>query len=82
MSFLETRFPDSIAFGSSGGPEFNTSVAVMRSGIEQRNINWSKCRLRFNVLNGIKTQKQLEELLSFFYTKKGAQEECRRFCLI
>lgn len=71
MSFVETKFPDSIAFGSISVPEFNTSVITMKNGSEQRNINWSDCRLRYDVLNGIKTATELAELISFFKTRKG-----------
>jgi uncharacterized protein (TIGR02217 family) len=71
MLFTETRFPDSIAFGSASISEFNTSVITMKNGIEQRNINWSDCRLSFNILNGVKTKNELAELLAFFKTKKG-----------
>ena len=60
MSFSEIQFPNSIAFGSVSIPEFNTNIITMKNGSEQRNINWSKCRLRYNVLNGIKTKKELD----------------------
>lgn len=71
MNFAEIKFPDSVAFGSSGGPEFSTNITVMKNGFEQRNINWDECRLKYNVLNGVKTKEQLNELLAFFRARKG-----------
>ena len=38
MAFHEIRFPDDIAYGASGGPEFATTIVTMASGFEQRNI--------------------------------------------
>lgn len=41
------------------------------SGYEQRNINWSEARARYNVAHGIKTQAQLDTLIAFFRARKG-----------
>jgi len=71
MSFAEIQFPNSIAFGSTSTPEFNTNIVTMKNGSEQRNINWNSCRLKYNVLNGIKTKVELMELISFFRARKG-----------
>lgn len=71
MSFAEIRFPDSISFGSIGGPEFSTNIVELRSGYEQRNINWSQARLSYNIAYGIKTKSQLDELIKFFFARKG-----------
>ena len=37
--FREERFPEKIAFGFEGGPQFFTSVIATAGGFEQRNIN-------------------------------------------
>jgi uncharacterized protein (TIGR02217 family) len=71
MQFVEVKFPDSISFNSSSISEFNTDVITMKNGLEQRNINWSKCRLKYNVVNGIKTSSEILELISFFKVIKG-----------
>ncbi len=62
MSFHEIRFPDDIAFGSSGGPEYSTDIVETFSGHEQRNINWSQSRAKYNATHGVKTPEQLDEL--------------------
>jgi uncharacterized protein (TIGR02217 family) len=40
--FHEVRFPDNIAYGATGGPEFATTVVATGSGHEKRNVNWRK----------------------------------------
>ncbi len=71
MSFVETRFPDDISYGSGGGPEYATDVVATESGHEQRNIVWQSARARYNVAHGIKTQAQLDALIAFFRARKG-----------
>lgn len=71
MAFHEVRFPDDIAYGATGGPEFATSVVATASGFEQRNINWSAARGRWDVASGLKKQTQLDTLISFFRARKG-----------
>ncbi len=72
MAFLETpRFPDDIAYGSKGGPRYKTSVVVMASGREKRNISWSQARHQYDVRYGIRNQTQLDSLLNFFHAVRG-----------
>ena len=71
MSFVEVRFPEDISYGSSGGPVYSTDVVVTDGGFEKRNINWQSARARYNVAHGVKTQTQLDNLISFFRARKG-----------
>jgi uncharacterized protein (TIGR02217 family) len=71
MSFVETQFPTDISYGSSGGPEYSTDVVISHGGHEQRNINWSQARARYNVAHGVKTKAQLDALIAFFRARKG-----------
>ncbi|MFN5609321.1 MAG: DUF2460 domain-containing protein, partial [Holosporales bacterium] len=41
------------------------------SGFEQRNVNWSQARLRYNVAYGVRSAAQLETLLAFFRARQG-----------
>jgi len=70
-SFHEVRFPDNIAYGATGGPEFATTVVVTGAGHEQRNVNWAEARGRWDVASGLKNQPQLDELIAFFRSRKG-----------
>ena len=72
MSFLEIRFPESIAFNSSSILEFNTTIIKAKNGYEQRNINWNSNKMKFNIINGIKTKTELDELITFFRNVRGA----------
>jgi uncharacterized protein (TIGR02217 family) len=69
--FHEVRFPDNIAYGATGGPEFATTVVVTGAGREQRNVDWAEARGRWDVGSGLKDQAQLEELIAFFRARKG-----------
>lgn len=77
MSFEEIRFPEDIAYGSSGGPAYSTDVVTTLGGHEQRNSNWSAARARYNVAHGVKTQAQLDTLLAFFRARKGRAQGFR-----
>lgn len=70
-SFHEILFPEAISYGSSGGPGFNTTVIELASGAEQRNINWSQARATYDVSHGVKTREQMEEILEFFWARRG-----------
>lgn len=71
MSFVEVQFPADISYGSSGGPEYSTDIVETFSGHEQRNINWSQSRAKYNATHGVKTPEQLDELIQFFRARQG-----------
>lgn len=77
MAFIEERFPDDIAFGSSGGPEFSTDIVETSGGHEQRNSNWADARARYNVAHGVKTRAQLDALIAFFRARRGRADGFR-----
>lgn len=70
-NFHEIRLPTDISFGSTGGPEFSTDIVSTQSGHEQRQVNWSAARASYNVAHGVRTQSQLDELISFFRARHG-----------
>src|ERR671925_335155 len=63
--FHEVRFPDTIAYGATGGPEFATTVVATAAGHEKRNVNWAEARGRWDVASGLKKQAQIDELIAF-----------------
>ncbi len=71
MLFHEVRLPEDISFGASGGPSFSTDIITMKNGNEQRNINWSRPRMRYNLVNTIKNQGSFDLINAFFYNRKG-----------
>lgn len=71
MAFDNVAFPDSIAEGATGGPEFSTAIAIGSGGTEQRQANWSLPRRRFNVGTGLKDEADISVLLAFFIARAG-----------
>lgn len=69
--FHDIRFPDAIARGATGGPEYSTDIVSVASGYEQRNVNWSAARARYDVGTGIRTREQMAEVIAFFRARKG-----------
>lgn len=70
-NFHNVRFPEDISYGSNGGPGFSTTVIDLASGHEQRNINWSLARARYDAQYGVKQREQMEDVLDFFYARRG-----------
>jgi uncharacterized protein (TIGR02217 family) len=69
--FHEVGFPDNIAYGATGGPEFATTVVATSAGHEKRNVNWAEARGRWDVASGLKKQAQIDELIAFFRARRG-----------
>jgi uncharacterized protein (TIGR02217 family) len=71
QGFHDVRYPLALSFGSSGGPEFSTSVVMTASGQETRTIGWRQARRRYEVGSGIRSEKDLSVLLAFFESRQG-----------
>lgn len=71
MSFSEERFNTGIRYGQVGGPEFSTSIAVVNSGFEQRNINWQEARGKWVPGEDMYTRAEIDYLIAFFRARKG-----------
>ena len=72
MSFYEIRFPTNISYGSSGGPGFSTTIVGLDTGAEQRVSRWSKSKRQYDVSYGVKTFQDLQDVLEFYMSVKGA----------
>lgn len=64
-------FPEDISYGSQGGPRYSTSIVIRKSGRETRNANWDDPLLMFDAAYGVKTQAQMNALISFFQFHQG-----------
>lgn len=71
MAFHEVVFPESLAYGFTGGPMFSTDVVTLSSGAEKRNINWSIGRARWRLESRLHTEADFTELLDFFRARRG-----------
>lgn len=75
--FHDVRFPTSLAFGASGGPEFSTEIIQLSSGQETRNTPHALPRRRYNAISGLKSVEQIVELKEFFISRKGSLHSFR-----
>lgn len=71
MNFHEVRFPASLSFGSSGGPERRTEIVTLSNGFEERNSPWAHSRRRFDAGLGVRSLDDLAEVMAFFEAREG-----------
>ena len=69
--FHEVRFPDNIAYGATGGPEFATTVVATGAATRSATSTGREARGRWDVASGLKKQAQIDELIAFFRARKG-----------
>lgn len=69
--FAEHRFPESVSYGSSGGPGFKTSVFGVDSGIVNTNAEWDRLRARYNVTFDFCPRSDIDLVENFFYAMRG-----------
>ncbi|MCA3561822.1 MAG: DUF2460 domain-containing protein [Aestuariivirga sp.] len=69
--FLDIAFPGSVGRGATGGPGFSTQIVTLASGAEQRNINWSQGRGRWNISTGIRSRADMAAVIAHFHVVKG-----------
>ncbi|MFP3387119.1 DUF2460 domain-containing protein, partial [Tritonibacter sp. SIMBA_163] len=55
MSFHEVRFPQTLSFGSGGGPKRRTDVVTLANGHEARNTPWAHARRRDDAGLGLRS---------------------------
>ncbi len=70
-NFHEIRFPVSVSFASSGGPERRTEIINLVSGAEERNSPWQHARRRYDAGLGIRSLDNLHDVLAFFEARRG-----------
>lgn len=71
MTIHNVNLSDEVERGAVGGPSFLTSVIEMVSGQEQRNLEWSRAKLRWRIGYGIDGKSFYSEILEFFYARRG-----------
>ena len=70
-AFHDVRFPLDVGFDAVGGPEFQTQVAMLASGHEQRNQAWAQARLSYDAGLGVRSEQDLVTLTRFFRGRRG-----------
>lgn len=73
MSFLEARLLDCVAYGTRGGPTFNTRRVPLNSGIVRRTPRRSRPLYRFNVIyQNLQPEHHMEVIHAFNACYGGA----------
>ncbi|WP_338928211.1 DUF2460 domain-containing protein (plasmid) [Roseomonas mucosa] len=70
-AFIDEAFPIDLAYGSSGGPTFSTTITETAGGFEQRNANWSQARIKMDASTGVQEQSDLARLIAHFRACAG-----------
>jgi len=68
---LDTLFPLSVAFGTTGGPERATEIVRLGSGHEARNARWAGSRRRYDAGAGVRSVTDLKAVLGLFEEAHG-----------
>ena len=71
QAFDDIHFPLALGRETRISPEFSTTVAVTSSGHERRNALWSDARMQYDVGPGVRSQKELATLITFFRARYG-----------
>lgn len=71
MSFHEVQFPANLSFGSLGGPERRSEIVTLANGFEERNTPWAHSRRRYDAGLGLRSMKDIENLVAFFEARRG-----------
>lgn len=71
MNFHEIRFPETLSFGSVGGPERRTDVVTLANGHEERNTPWAHARRRYDAGLGLRSLDDIAALIAFFEARQG-----------
>jgi len=71
MGFHEVRFPASLSFGSTGGPERHTDVVTLANGFEERNTPWQHSRRSYEAGLAIRSLDDIETVIAFFEARRG-----------
>ncbi|GEQ97074.1 hypothetical protein JCM17844_07110 [Iodidimonas gelatinilytica] len=69
--FHDVRLPDTVSFGSTGGPRFSTRVVATASGHERRNRDWDQARADYDISSGLRSVDDLAQLMAFFRARAG-----------
>ena len=78
MAFIESpRFPESISYHSSGGPVWKTQVVQTSSGREQRIQTWQDPLRKWDAMNGVRTDAELDQLHAWFLVTAGMAHSFR-----
>lgn len=71
-TFHDVQFPLPISFGATGGPERRNEIVEMTSGRERRNARFAHSRHRYDAGTGVRSIRDLHDLIGFFEARRGS----------
>lgn len=71
-SFHDVRFPLAVSFGATGGPERRNEIITLTSGCEKRNARFSQSRHHYDAGTGVRSLRDLHDVLAFFEARRGS----------
>jgi uncharacterized protein (TIGR02217 family) len=71
MSFVNTPFPDCIAFGAQSDPMWSTNIPVSAGGFEKANQNWEEVRHAYDVSFAVRTASEYKLIRTHFNEIRG-----------
>lgn len=77
QAFDDVVFPINIGREARVSPGYSTAIVTTASGREQRNAAWASGRLRFDVGTGVRSENDLQTLITFFRARRGAAKAFR-----
>ena len=77
MTFIDTRLPEDIERGASGGQGFSTTVTRTTSGQEFRNRRNARSLGSWDIGYGIQSKEDFSVVLAFFYNMFGKANSFR-----
>lgn len=71
-AFHDVRFPVSVSFGATGGPERRNEIVTLTSGRERRNLRFANSRRHYDAGTGVRSLEDLYDVLAFFEARRGS----------
>ncbi len=76
-AFDDVLFPLAIGRAAQVSPGFSTAIVTTASGHEQRNAAWAQGRMRYDVGLGVRSEADIQTLITFFRARRGAAKAFR-----
>ncbi|MBA3448960.1 MAG: DUF2460 domain-containing protein [Pseudaminobacter sp.] len=70
--FHDVRFPTSISFGATGGPEHRNEIVSLTSGREKRNARFAQSKRHYDAGTGVRSLGDIQDILEFFEARRGS----------
>jgi uncharacterized protein (TIGR02217 family) len=77
QAFDDVLFPLALGRDARVSAGFSTNIVTTASGQEQRNAAWASARMRYDVGTGVRSEAELQTLITFFRARRGAAKAFR-----